>query len=316
MPEGSFITRDTNVSTNLDNNVGTKFTVDKQTKRADFEITQHITNIKLLKFIRTELGFGTVSIFEKNGFKYAKWFTSKRENIILLIYLLNGHLILEKRRHQFIEWLNTLNEVWNLNIQPKPFNCQVSLQTSWLAGFSDADAGFYTNVKKNFRGAARSQGGYYVRFITKFYITQRDEIGVLTKIKNLVGATNKISQLTNGKSNFLYNRLEITSTESTQILIQYFTEFPLKGIRKIDLLRWVRVQAYKNMFVVVSEKAAEKLARLITNLQEPTNGFTLSQEFSKEEKAIFADCPLNQKNPNYAPHKSKKKTITIKKSEN
>lgn len=291
--DGSFAARD--------NNVGANFKVDTQTKRADFEITQHIDNIKLLNYIRTKLGFGRVMTYEKNGFTYARWFTSERENIIRLIHLLNGNCVLEKRRNQFSQWLNTLNGVWagSLNIQPKPFNCRVSLDTPWLAGFSDADAGFFTNVKQNFRGSERPKGGYYVKFTTKFYITQRNEIKVLTEIKNLVGATNAIYTLTNGKSDFRYNRLEINNAASIQILIQYFSKFPLKGNRKIYLLRWARVHAYKNMHVVVTETAAEKLARLINNLQEPVNGLTLAQDFSEEEKTIFFDLPFSQKNTNY-----------------
>jgi hypothetical protein len=111
--DGSFWTRNTNVSS--------KFIFDQQTKRAEFEITQHVNNIKLLNSIRSKLGFSRVTTYEKNGFKYCRWYTSKRKNIIKLIYLLNGNLLLEKRQNQFKKWLNELNKAWDLKIPIKSF---------------------------------------------------------------------------------------------------------------------------------------------------------------------------------------------------
>jgi hypothetical protein len=310
--DGSFWTRDTKRST--------QFVFEAQTKRAEFDITQHIDNLKLLKYIRTKLGFGKVQTFEKNGRIYCRWYTSQKKNIILLIYLLNGNLILEKRRHQFLKWLNELNNAWGLNIQPKPFSCRVSLQHAWLSGFSEADAGFYTNFQTNFKGGIkpdrlvlfdRESGeleqnpAYYVKFVTKFYITQREEDLVLIEILNLLNIKKpRIYSSTNGRSDYKYNRLEICNSEKIEILIQYFNKYPLRGYRKIDLLRWVRVHGYKNMHRVVTQKAAEKLATLIANLQE--SDFSESSDlneylldFSKEEKTIFIDLPLNQCNENY-----------------
>ncbi len=183
--DGSFWIRDANV--------GTIFKVDSKTKRAEFEITQKLENLRVLKHIRTKLGFGRVTTFEKNGFSYCRFYTSQRENILRLIYLLNGNLILEKRRRQFLKWFEELNLLWELGISAKPFQLQISLKNGWFSGFSDADGGFYTNIKTNFRGSKKPQGGYYVKFVTKFYITQRDEISILQQIIDLFGSTKKIA---------------------------------------------------------------------------------------------------------------------------
>ncbi len=309
--DGSFWTRDQtkthppkSLEPRTQQNVGAFFNIDQQTKRAEFEITQHIKNIKLLNYIRTNLGFGRVFIFEKNDSTYCRWYTSKRENIIKLIYLFNGNLILEKRRAQFTVWLDNLNQAWGLNIPLKNFNCQISLKNAWLAGFSDADAGFYTNIKQNFKDKKKSIGGYYIQFVTKYYITQHNETFFLNQLRQLVGATNKINTITNGITNVSYNRLEITNMQSIDLLIDYFTKFPLKGFRKIEMLRWARVHGYKNMHVIVTETAAQKLANLLLNLEEPAENISLKtlasfQKFSNDEKRIFIDLPLNQKNPNY-----------------
>jgi hypothetical protein len=297
--DGSFWTRD--------GNVGTQFKVNKKTKRAEFEICQKIENIQLLKHIRTRLGFGKVSTFEKNGFSYCRFYTSERQNIIRLIFLFNGNLILNKRREQFLNWLKELNLFWELGIEAKPFHLQISLKNGWLSGFSDADAGFYTNVKTNFRGSQKPQGGYYVKFVTKFYITQKDEQSALQQILDLFESTKKIEKVTNGKTSVLYNRIEIQDAESSEKIFSYFQLFPLKSNRKIDYSRWVRVHSYKNMHVVVTEKAATKLVRLLLSIEEPSHveiektnsAFSLSEE----EISIFQNLPKSQHHPDY---KSKK----------
>ncbi len=288
--DGSFWTRDTNV--------GTQVKFEKKTKRAEFEIIQKIENIKLLKYIRTKLGFGRVTTFEKNGFSYCRFFTSQRENIIRLIFLFNGNLILDKRRSQYLKWLEELNIFWELGISAKPFDLQISLLNGWLSGFSDADGGFYTNVKTNFRGSKKSNCRYYVKFVTKFYITQRDETSALQQILNLFGSSKKICTLKNGKTSFFYNRIEIQSGEASQKIFNYFQRFPLKSNRQIDYSRWVRVHNYKNMHVVFTEAAANKLARLVLSIEEPScfeivenkNSFF---ELSEEEISIFVNLPVS-----------------------
>jgi hypothetical protein len=232
----------------------------------------------------------------------------------LLIYLFNGNLILKKRKNQFLKFLEQLNSSWNLSIKAKPFYCKVSLQNAWLAGFCDADAGFYTNRQTNFKGSKKTSGGYYVKFVTKFYITQHGEEKTLIEISNLVGAFNKkLSKITNGTTTTVYNRLEISDSVSTEILIQYFQKYPLKGSRKMNFLRWVRVHAYKNMYKIVTEKAAQKLATLLMNLEEPflqkyvsqSGEEKIEQFFLEEEKVIFLDLPLNQKHPKYVRKKKR-----------
>nr|ALO20842.1 putative LAGLIDADG homing endonuclease [Chlamydomonas nivalis] len=275
-------------------------------QRGEFEITQSIKNVKLLFLIKKKLGFGRIISFSHENKKYYKWYTSKKENIIRLIHILNGNLVLEKRRLQFTKWLLKLNQAWFLNIPEIISNCTVSLNDGWLSGFSDADAGFYTNILQDFKGSKKSDGTHYVKFSTKYYITQLGELPVLEKIKTLVNATTKIGTITNGKTQTLYNRLEINDSNCNEILITYFTEFPLKGIRKIASLRWARVHAYKALHLVVTQREAIKLARLVSNLQEPANEFplrNLANNFSKEELNIFSNLPLSQRHPTYVKKK-------------
>lgn len=309
-----FIEGDGSFWTRSDSPIGTAFKLNSNNKRAEFQITQSIKNIKVLYFIRTKLGYGRVMTYEKDGKMYGRWFTSKQENILRLISLLNGNLILESRREQFQKWVEEINAMWNMNIPLKPFTGQVSDQNAWLSGFAEADAGFFTNVKTNFKGRKRPQGshleGYYVKFLTKFYITQRGEMALLMDIQNLFGSTSTvIRSLTNGRTPRRYNRLEITHPDSITLILKYFKKFPLKGHKNIDLLRLSRVHGYKSMQRVVTEKAAQRLATIISNLQDPTVDNSIdfedfSTNFSEEEKIIFLELPLNARHPNYNRKKS------------
>jgi hypothetical protein len=85
--------------------------------------------------------------------------------------------------------------------------------------------------------------------------------------------------------------------------MKYFNDYPLRGHRKIDCLRWMRVHYYKEQQKVVTEKAAEKLANLLLKLEKPSeSNYSLdseAQKFSNEEVSIFSSLSLNQRNPNY-----------------
>lgn len=221
-----------------------------------------------------------------------------------MISLFNGNFILDKRCEQFLNWLKNLNLFWELGIEAKPFHLEISLENGWLSGFCDADAGFYTNVKTNFRGDKKSQGGYYIKFVPKFYVTQKDEFCALQQILDLFGnKSKKIAKITNGRTSVLYNRIEIHSEESSDKIFSYFQRFPLKSNRKIDYCRWVRVHLYKKMHVVPTEKAATKLVRLLLSIEEPSyieventdSAFSLSEE----EILIFQNLPKSQRHPDY-----------------
>ena len=235
--------------------------------RINFEITQSIRNVKLLKWIRKELGFGKVIIFEKDDFTYARWFTSERKHVLTLLALFNGNFILPKRQEQFESIISQLNSVWNCNFEIKSWQSQLTLDNAWLGGFSDADAGFFTNIQNNFKGHRKSPDEFYYRLLTKFFITQDGDDSFLKTIQQLVGDTSKIYQISSGNNNTKkYNRLEISSIDGTEKLINYFVRFPLKGERHISFLRWARVYGYKKRGLRLNESSASKLAHLINNL--------------------------------------------------
>ena len=233
-----------------------------QPKRLSFEITQ--IDAKLLFFIRKNLGFGLVYPFKHENRTYYRYYTSKKENILKLLALMNGNLVLEKRQKQFQQWLSIINQKWSLSIPLKSWNQVPSLENGWISGFVEADGGFYTNVGTGFK----KSGGYF-NYIIKMYITQKGEKPALTSIRDLFGATTSIQQFRNPEKCIDYFRLEICSLQAREQIIDYFTKFSLKGIKNIDYERWVRIHGYqKNNIRLKTSRSATKLQRLILSLEE------------------------------------------------
>ena len=253
------------------NNINEQLTIGfiPQTGRGYVEIIQN--DVKLLYQIRSKLGFGTVTKVTKQGHEYWRYYTSKRDYVLNFVLLLNGNLILEKRRKQFEILVNQLNTYWGTTISIRPWVLTPTLDNAWLAGFIEADGGFYTNAGNQFCRGKLPSGDTRYGFFLKMYITQKDELGVLTAIRDLFGATNKISQITNGYTDIKYYRLEICATDCRTKIIDYFTKFALLGKKKIDYQRWVRVHGYQQRGVTLSERSAKKLARLINNLSDNVN---------------------------------------------
>lgn len=220
--------------------------------------------------IRTKLGFGRVTaITKKTGKVHYRYYTSDKTNILRLISLFNGNLVLKKRQVQFEKLIANVEKMWELPIPLKSWTARPSLTNAWLAGFSEGDGGFYTNLGNSFYYGKYKDGRARYAFSLKFYITQDNAEDTLLEIRNLVKATNKLYTLTNGVTVKKYQRLEISNPPARHILIEYFTRFPLVSKHKrIQFLRWERVHGYQQRGEVLTEKSAKKLQNLILALQE------------------------------------------------
>jgi hypothetical protein len=255
--DGSFGSNSSEIGTNMDVT---------HSGRGYIEIVQD--DARLLHKIRSTLGFGTVTQFTKNDRVYWRYYTSKREHVLKFVALLNGNLILEKRRTQFTQWVTRLNLHWNMKNEIKCCNLTPSLENAWLAGFIEADGGFYTNAGNEFRRGKLPSGQQRYGFFLKMYITQKGEKATLLAIRDLFGATNKLSQVTNSHTAEKYNRIEIAKATCRDAIIDYFKRYPLLGKKNINLQRWVRVHGYQQRGVTLTEKSAKKLARLVNSLNE------------------------------------------------
>ena len=243
-----------------------KFTTTKNptATRPYFVINQK--DPKVLYTIKKRLGFGTIIKVAKTEKQnaYHRYAVSKLRHIEWLVHLFNGNLLLTKVHARFVKWVECFNslclapdvalekEMGRAPVHIKPFFKEaahrVSLNSGWLAGFVDAEGGFYGSLAKNNRFAT----GYRDRW--KFYISQKNERWLLCRIGELVeeatwkkagfvskpaswGEKNNAIELKQRSNTY---RCEILRIDSLKVLIDYFDRWPLLSKQRLVFVRWKR----------------------------------------------------------------------------
>lgn len=228
-------------------------------QRFEIEITQK--DPKLMYKIKQNLGWGNVTSFKKHNQTYWRYQTSSAQNINRFILLLNGNLATVKKIKQFQLWVHGINKVYETNYLVLPRSINASLNTAWLAGFLEADGGFWVSSNSMIYKAKDGLLSYRIRM--KFYITQKSEHELLNQIKTLFKIPTKIYQITNSHSTEKYNRLETSLLICHQQIIDYLEIYPFMGQRNILFQRWSRLMGYRTKNYPITEKSIKKYKQLI-----------------------------------------------------
>jgi hypothetical protein len=252
--------------------------------RICFEIGQK--DLSVLERIKRILGFGqlnsySITLQDGRTETYWQYRVEKREHLVLILQLLNGNLVLPKRRNQFSNWVEVFRRK---KLFPKNFKNQnsnlsggcakVSLDNGWLSGFIDADGGFYALISKKQYKSKPSAG---IR--QKFFITQKNEFDdkqVLLNIRTLVKSPVNLSQVLNAAKNKSriplsespYFRVEIQSLESHELLLVYLNRFKLKTSKLIAFRRWERVVKARREQLHLDLRNFEKLKKLCESINK------------------------------------------------
>lgn len=123
------------------------------TNRGDlcFVITQSNADIKVLQFIKENLGFGKVIAQSAHTSRYV---VQNKKEIELIIHLFNGNLVLPSRKvrfEKFIKGFNTWVTKGRIRLNPvelRHSDILPSLTNSWLAGFTDGEGCFTCSIGK------------------------------------------------------------------------------------------------------------------------------------------------------------------------
>lgn len=231
--------------------------------RAGFTIDQK--DPKVLYYIRTNLGFGKVTLLNTGYYRYSVY---KRDLLLKLYCIFAGNLVLESRIKSFDKWTTSLTFPIEFTTSESYLENQkrgargaskISLNNAWLAGFWEADGGFSATANWNRKTP---------NVILKAYITQDEEFVALQQIAQVFsGKFKKLSKLTNNVTLKLYNRLELADAVSLQNILIYFKNFGFKGNKNIDYQRWVRLydarQRLRDGLVSWTQKSIDKIKRLI-----------------------------------------------------
>lgn len=232
-----------------------------------FKIGQSTYNLRVLHFIKKQLGAGSIYI-EKDGkichfrirdlktfskiilpiFDKYPLLTTKYFNFIKFK---QAHNILSNKLLTKVEKDNLMFELINTNL-PKNYiagawsiinNKVINFDTaskvmskSWLVGFTEAEGSFYLVKKSN------------TRLVHAFEITQKlDEI-VLIAIKYLLHISTSIQHKKAG-----YYSLVTTNSRAIENIIQYYKN-TMKGMKSVEYRIWARTYVkYKGNFLALNK---------------------------------------------------------------
>lgn len=184
---------------------------------------------KILYEIKHTLNMGTIKSYvnKNNKNEYSRLIITNPEDIYLLTLLFNGNLVLNHRINQLNNWINILNNKYNKDIIFINKPQIITLNDSWISGFTDAEGCFNVLITKNNRYTL----GYVIKL--RFILDQNDEL-ILNNIKLLFN-NGKVTLRLNKINQYRYT---LTGFKSLLIIRNYFNNFPLKTNKLNSFKKW------------------------------------------------------------------------------
>jgi hypothetical protein len=239
-----------------------------------FKIAQSSYNLRLLYFIKSILGVGSVSVTNSKDncaeyrvrninhiiqyilpiFDKYPLLTSKHFNYTIFkqaILIMNDSTLTKEQKDLLISelksqampngyispaWQTIYNEVTTLDSAMKV------ISKSWLIGFTEAEGSFYI-VKKGPK-----------RLVHAFEITQKLDIIVLEAIAKILGLT-----VTKQKT---YNTVVTTKAERVEFLVTYYHK-TMKGMKSLEYRIWARSFSKENK----NFESMSKVQNLMRNIR-------------------------------------------------
>jgi hypothetical protein len=220
----------------------------------EFKITQSSHDAQVLFYIKKKLGFGSVTVQDKQN-KTHHFRVRDKKNLLILISIFNGKFLTEKKQLQFKKWLVCFKERYGTNVEFNPnYNFDfLTLNSSWISGFTDAEGCFTVSAVE------RSPG--YTQIHVRFILSQKGEKELLEKIALLL----------NGRLYFLksyegYN-LVVTLSKLKKV-IHYFSKIPLRTKKHIGFLNWLKVYNLVQKKEHLTSEGLLKVKELISKINK------------------------------------------------
>jgi hypothetical protein len=218
-----------------------------------FQIGQSNYNLRVLHFIKKQLGAGNI-IVEKNN-NFAQFRIRDRSVLELIIFpIFDKYPLLTSKYFNYIKFkkahvilsdksltksekdlfmfnliktnlpLDYISPAWSIinNIVSNYENASKIMSKSWLVGFTEAEGSFYlVNKSKN-------------RIVHAFEITQKLDKIVLIGIKHLLHISTSVQIKNSG-----YYTIVTTNSRGIENIIQYYKN-TMKGMKSVEYRIWAR----------------------------------------------------------------------------
>lgn len=191
-----------------------------------FKITQSSIDAQILFYIKKMLGFGSVSVQSKVN-KTHQYRIRNKDNLENIIRIFNGNLITKAKIVQFKLFLQAFNNKYNTNIIFIECNNKVTLNNSWLSGFTDAEGCFTCSTYLN-----KSTNKYIVT--VRYIISQKNDLEFSKCLAKLING-----YIAYVKSYDSYNT--VVNYGKLGIILRYINTYPLKTKKHLSYIKWLNV---------------------------------------------------------------------------
>jgi hypothetical protein len=200
-----------------------------------FDITQSLSDVQVLYYIKKELGFGKVLIRKEEHRNVGVFYVSSKENFTRLIHIFNGNISTIYKKEQFKLWVQTYNKQYNLNISFKDQLVKPSLRTGWISGFVDAEGCFYGRVKSCYTSKLKK-----APHLT-FQVSQK-EFDIIKALRDIFLNTDSLDL-----KNVSYDKswqgwtFHCSSFSKLKLVRNYFSMYKLKTKKSISYVKWCKI---------------------------------------------------------------------------
>jgi hypothetical protein len=205
-------------------------------KRGDlyFVITQSSTDVKVLNYIKNQLGFGKVIVQSAKAGTH-RYIVQDIKGLILISHIFNGNMVFPSRTAKFHTFLSALNErLLSKGIEliaPKYSITSPTLKDWWLAGITDAEGCFTCSILV-------AKKAYRFRYI----VTQKWDVNKPV-FEHIAGLLKSIGCMAAVVPHSVSNTWEIrvNGIKNCKLLYQYFDLFTLKTNKLASYLKWQEI---------------------------------------------------------------------------
>ena len=207
-------------------------------KRGDlsFAIIQSSSDLNVLNYIKTNLGFGSIFI-QSIKQKTHRFIIQDLKCLYLICLLFNGNMVFPTRNARFLIFISFLNErllksKFNLNLIVPIITCILpSLNDAWLSGISDGEGCFTVSLLSN-------SPAFRIRYILTLKGEQNKY--VLEKLIHLFGKNDNNKNIGSVVPHHINNIFEcrINGLINCMKILPYFDKFKLKTKKEKSYLNW------------------------------------------------------------------------------
>ena len=206
--------------------------------------TSHVNNIGMYAYLQSELG--GIGRFQTSGNSTLRYIIGDKEGILICIKLMHGKLRTPKNK-RFNDLIKSFNIKYSLDIAESLLDTSNFGDNSWFTGFTEADGHFGIKYVESKPKSGTRKRSVSESVSLKFRLDQRaydkpTSSNMLPFMENLASFLRcTVKSYNSNKSHSEVLSLSVTSIDNIELLVNYFSKYPLLGEKWANYNKWSTV---------------------------------------------------------------------------